>query len=427
MIEPVELPYSLQLEGGILGCILLQPVLLKRLDFLHPDHFHSTAHAEIFAKMRQLHEDGEPISPFTVVPDAESVQALKITGGVLPYFGGLISAANLVIDAEREARLLVGMAHKRDLIRACQTTIAAATNEADDRTAEEHTATLSSHLESVMKRCGGGGVQDDYEVTDAILKDMLDDRPPVSTGLPRLDTAMGGGLFPGRAYGFAARKKVGKTIMAATISCNLAMNGIKHLFICGEMGPKEIHQRNLARLTSAFPSDFRKPAAETAELRRKIADVALQSKRCILYCNAPGLYFEDLKRIASESVFRHGIKGLILDYWQLVGGKAKGQSTAEHLDEVAQWIADFGRKHGIWSITMAQLNQEGNTRGGEGIRLAFDQVYALRGMGQDEDITYPQRWLEMVDTRYTKWLSLGSSATPGLQINERGPFFEEYL
>ena len=62
-----------------------------------------------------------------------------------------------------------------------------------------------------------------------------------------------------------------------------------------------------------------------------------------------------------------------------VGARTKGArlSTAvtdpfrRHPVEIAQWIADFSRRNGIWSITMAQLNQEDNTRGGEGIRLAF--------------------------------------------------------
>jgi hypothetical protein len=98
------------------------------------------------------------------------------------------------------------------------------------------------------------------------------------------------------------------------------------------------------------------------------------------------------------------------------------------LDEVAQWFADFGRKNGIWTITMAQINQDGNTRGGEGIRLAFDQVYKIRGMGEEEkeeDISRPDRWIEMMDTRYTEWMNIGSQLQPGLFMNPKGPFFEQ--
>ena len=105
----------------------------------------------------------------------------------------------------------------------------------------------------------------------------------------------------------------------------------------------------------------------------------------MLYEDAPGLTFDGLKDMVSRAVAKGKIKGYILDYWQLVGGKPKNKNTAEHLDEVAQWIADFARKHNIFAVVAAQINQEGNTRGGEGIRLAFDQVYQInREQGREE-------------------------------------------
>ena len=45
--------------------------------------------------------------------------------------------------------------------------------------------------------------------------------PRYSTGLPQLDNSMGGGLFEGKMYGFSARKKGGKTLLAGTVSYNL--------------------------------------------------------------------------------------------------------------------------------------------------------------------------------------------------------------
>lgn len=211
------------------------------------------------------------------------------------------------------------------------------------------------------------------------------------------------------------------TITASTISWNLNLQGVKHLFIAGEMGAEEIHERNLARALNCYPSHFRGPHRDDPAFLTRIAEVAVQTKRCIIYQDAPGLTFNDLRRYVASAIYQHKIQGIILDYWQLVGGKDAKRSTAEHLDGVAQWIADFCRQHGIWSVTMAQINQEGNTRGGEGIRLAFDQVYELHR----EDISQPYAWLEMRDTRYTKWMNIGSKDIPGLFMNEKGPYFEE--
>jgi len=143
----------------------------------------------------------------------------------------------------------------------------------------------------------------------------------------------------------------------------------------------------------------------------------------VIYRNAPALTFDELKQCLDESVSKFKIKGLILDYWQLVGGKPKSKSNSEHLDEVAQWIADYCRKKDLFSIVFAQINQEGNTRGGEGIRLAFDQVYELKA--PKDDPSRSGRWLEMRDTRYTKWINIGSDETSKLFLQEKGLYFQE--
>lgn len=429
LFDTKTLPSNLELEYALLGCIVIDNRMLDHLSFLDASHFYSQPHAAIYQAMRDLHAEGTPVTPFTLTLEKDDLDTVSEAGGLVRYLSSAVAKSGVLMQPLEEARELVRMAQKRAFIVSCQRYAESASDPSDDRTADEHAALLNAELEAIIRGYGIAEFEDDFVVTEGILEDLKDQRKPYGTGLWKLDEAMGGGLYPGRSYGFAARKKVGKTVLASTISCNLNDAGIKHLFVCGEMSPKEIHQRNLSRLTSSFPSDFRTDRGQSSAFQKHIAEVAVRSKRCILYHNAPGLTFGELKRVAANAVFRHGIKGLILDYWQLVGGKGKGQSTSEHLDEVAQWIADFGRKHGIWTITMAQINQEGNTRGGEGMRLAFDQVYAIRGMPHEkdpeqEDISKPFRWLEMMDTRYTKWLNVGGQDKPGLAMKDQGPYFE---
>lgn len=423
-----QMPNSIQLEFTILGCVVFDNNLIDRMPLLGPEHFYSQQHADIYAAMLALRQDGEPITPFTVRIDEDS-PVVQQAGGVARYLGSALAACHACSNPAQEARLLIDLAQKRKFIMECRRFMDAACEEDDQASAEEHSALLNASLESLL-RGGQGEFMSNLAVTDAILADLKDHRQAFSTGIPKLDMAMGGGMYPGRSYGFAAKKKVGKTILAATISCNLNTEGVKHLFIAAEMSAKEIHQRNICRLIDAFPSDFRKDQSANLDFQGRISRSRAESKGCTLYHNAPGLTFAELKRIASAAVYQHRVKGIILDYWQLVGGKEARKNTSEHLDEVAQWLADFGRKHGVWMLVMAQINQSGNTRGGEGIRLAFDQVYQIRGMavpqGEEmvEDLSIPRRWLEMMDTRYTAWADVGSENNPGLYLNEKGPFFE---
>lgn len=138
------------------------------------------------------------------------------------------------------------------------------------------------------------------------------------------------------------------------------------------------------------------------------------------YANVPGCQFDRLQRICAAAVYRLRIEGLILDYWQLVGGQPRGQSRADHLENVAQWVAEFVKKHGIWAIVLGQINQNGNTRGSEGSQLAFDQVYDIC---RQED--GPRAWLECRASRYTAANDVGTPAEPAYEIMSCGPYFAE--
>ena len=137
----------------------------------------------------------------------------------------------------------------------------------------------------------------------------------------------------------------------------------------------------------------------------------------------PGVSFERLQRLCATAVYRHRINGFILDYSQLVTGQRKSQSRADHLEEVAQWVAEFTKKHGIWAIVLGQINQTGNTRGSEGSQLAFDQVFDI--CRPDDDA--PVVWLESRASRHSAAINIGSSHAPAYEIDGKGPYFRELI
>jgi replicative DNA helicase len=427
MHEPTEETKlaNITAEFQMLGAIMSDNAILERTPFLKPEHFFSAPHERIFRAIHHAWRQGQLANALTLKNHFATDADLADVGGAT-YLADAMAHAWRVMAPVELAEHLVGLAQRRALREACEKAVAAL-EAVDSGSPAEAAVALAKQFEDVSRGFNGPVLLDDFEVAEQILNDLRRTTRPTPTGLRKLDAAMDGGLYPGKAYGFAARKKVGKSILACTLSANLNELGVKHLFVCGEMSPKELHQRTLSRLTDTYPSAFRSDYGQSVEFQRKLADAVTRSKRCTLYYNAPALTFDELRRVVVTAVLQKRVKGIILDYWQLVGGKDGRKSTAEHLDEVAQWIADAGRKYGFWSVVMAQINQEGNTRGGEGMRLAFDQVYHLRpcGPGDHGDITNPGRWLEMLDTRYTAWANIGAADQPGLLMNAKGPYFEQ--
>lgn len=413
MSEHNEFSASLEAEQMILGALLASPDAIHGLGHeLMADHFHEPLHQNIFDAVRRLFDQKRVVSPVTV-------KSLLTAENAGPYLAKLVANATFA-GLSDYASLVVELAMRRELKTAASLVLASSTMSAGDMM-----GLMAKASDEVRQNRMTRDLHDAAEVTENIIRSFQMPSKCFLTGITEMDKAMGGGMYQKKAYGFAGRKKMGKTILASTISYNLNQAGHKHLFICGEMGEQEIHQRCLARKLGIYPSIFYQTGDKSAEFIDRLAQEANHGPKNVIYCDAPGVRFERLKQILATAVMKHKITGFILDYWQLVGGKRNGQSTAEHLEEVSQWIANVVKEYDIWNLTTAQINQDGNTRGSEGIRLSFDQVYQLHR----PDPSANEAALEMMETRYTKWMNIGTwddngITNPGIMLNEKGPFFE---
>lgn len=408
-----------QIEAEFIGWMMANTSEIVEIGGITPEVFSDPLNQEIAKIIINRAEQNQLVNPLIV---RDILAPVGEEADIIPKYLAACVGKALACIWPREHLMQLTKYRRLDAINEVCEKVAreSASEEAEP---EAIASLMIDSLNQVLEQATGVNFKNSKEVSELVLEDMKSIPPVYSTGIVRLDENMGGGLFAGKSYGVAAKKKVGKTITASTISCNLDLAGVPHLFICGEMSDREIHQRTLSRLAGVYPSVFRNQAEATGPMLSRIASASFRLTGSTKYLNAPGLTFEQLRRAVATAVSRYGIKGFILDYWQLVGGKAKNKSTSEHLDEVAQWIADYCREKGLWSLTMAQINQEGNTRGGEGMRLAFDQVYHMQPC--NDDIEAPERWFEMMDTRYTKWQDIGTANQSPLRLNEKGPYLEE--
>lgn len=413
-------PHNIEAEMAVIGHLMANNRAISSLDGLSSEAFFEPLHQRIFAVMVEKIRSGETVTPVTLKNFFELDGTLEEVGGQ-KYLVRLFSAGGMVMNFRDNARVVLDCYRRREIIDTCMATMAQARNFEIDTPAEEIAAKSISALRDIASDVVGRKFKSEQTVTIELLDDLKDRKDAISTGFREIDRCMEGGMYPGHCYGFAARKKVGKTIMASTISFNLSRAGIRHLFICAEMGAKRIHERNLARHFNVFPSAFRGNGRNNPNFLAKLADFAVQCREAMWMVDTPTLTFDELKTIISVGIAKHRIQGFFLDYLQLVGGKQRSESEAQHLGNVAQWIANIAREHNIFAFVTAQINQEGNIRGGESIRQAFDQVYQIHR----PDVQDPGVWVEMMDTRYTAWMDIGSDKSPGLWLNPKGPYFQE--
>ena len=335
------------------------------------------------------------------------------------YVGKLMMGAVHVTNPKDYAEMVIDLHKRRKLLQACQAAMEAAID-IDGMDTSEIGASLAVQLDNLNGKMRYL-VSTEREVTARIADRLTAGKTRCTpTGLSQLDTAMGGGMFAGKMYGIVGRKKMGKTMMSGTISTNLQQSGEKHIYFALEMGSDEIQQRNLGNVF-AFKESYFRTHNPHPSIHNKIANYAVTAPNNRYYVDSPGITFAELKHILPLYIRKFGVQGFILDCWQLVGGKAKGKSTAEHQDEVAQWLAETCKKYQVWGLVTAQENQDGNTRGGEGLRLACDQAYRIN----KKEVESPKAWMELMDTRYTGWNNVGDENSPAFGMSDNGTHYYE--
>ena len=411
-------------EMALLGAILVRNEIHAKVSpYLKAEHFADALHGRIYEACGQLVQRGQRADVVTLAATFNQDQALKDIGGAR-YLAKVANSMVTLINAEDYGVAVLEMARRRRLVeladglREDALDLDDVTRSADDIVAES-TSMLAAVSESAPSGSMGAG-----ELAVTVVENAQNRALSYSTGLKALDDAMGGGLFPGMVYGVRAPTKAGKSVLGVTISDNLNWEGVPHLYMAFEMTPVELARRSLARRLAINPLALM-PGART-DILLAAAEVAIKTPNSARYAKMAGRTFDEAMRSLASHVVQYGIKGAILDYLQLVGGRRREESRADFQDRVAQGFADFCRRHDLWGLVFAQINREGETRGGDGMNFACDQLYRLyRTDPQTEAV------LRMDLTRYTPYHSVGEVndkdeiIRPGLLFHKEGPWFAD--
>lgn len=396
--------HNIESEQCVLGTLLRSNEASYLCADLKAGHFFGERHGDLFNAISHGISNGETVSPVTLKNEFDPKYLIELVGLSIPGVALKTHVANLIelstsrILQQAATDVLYGELGSTDAIGTLSAALLAAGQ-----------SSLSTRLKTAK------------QVAMEIIEELAEDVPVYSTGLSRLDHAMGGGLHAKRLYTFAAESGAGKTLLASTISNNLKNNNIAHLYICAEMGEKQTHQRSMAKDLNLDSRGFYSKHDRSETFWSDLGYAAQNEKSCLVYYDDPFINFERLQQVVYAAVVQHKIKGFIVDYWQLIRGCGKGQSQADFLGEVAQWEASACIRYNLFSLNTAQLNRDGEMLGSGGLKRASDQVYHIIRPNEFE----PYAFLLNEKSRYTERMSVGNAEHPALKINKIGGFFEQ--
>jgi len=414
-----------QLEAAVLGAMINNDQLYyKVIDTLITDMFEEPLHQKLFECIKtSIDEQGSISKPqlfhkFKDVVGSSGELLKENFVEICSHYGQAT-----IFNFRNHVRTLADLRQRRLLRELANEILIDASGEEDGSTI---TAKTLAKLTGILTNS-----TEDNSVTIKqngldIYEDMSSPEPAyqAKTGLPVVDLGTDGGLQKGRVYSFIAPAKCGKTLMATTISNALIDGKHKHLFVCAEMGSKEVAMRMYGQRLSVPAKAFRSNASND-QLRSRLVEEVRKVSDYAIFENEPGIEFERLQMAVEKHVYRNKVEGFILDYYQLVTGQERQQSQAQHLENVANWVHRICKKHDIWCVLLVQANDDGNTLGSRGLNRACDQMYMIeRPRDEKGDPVGSDVWLKMKLSRYTGLADLGDERNPTLRINRNGTHLE---
>jgi replicative DNA helicase len=419
ILHAFRVVHDLEMEQQVIGALLTNNEAMRHANpDLREHHFAAEIHQQVFGFIREGWAAGKVVTPVTLKHQFAN-NSLVIEDR---YLARLASSSTNLVNLAAYSDKLIEFSHRRMLQRAAIDVARMCGNTADT-TPADLCVKLTGAIDSVRMDTTDKAMLTSREVGLKVIESIRKPPEHISTGLPRFDAAIGGGMRRGQAYAIAGRYGHGKTMFANTISTTLDMLGHKHMFIAAEMDDEEIYCRSLARrMNCTYERFYMPPDLYPEGFISELGHIVSNDKGNVIYTHDPFLTFDRLKQYVATAVAKHQINGFVLDYWQLVRGGRPNQKT-EHLDEVAQWVAAACKEYNIWAIMLSQLNRDGDTRGGDGILNAFPFAFYI----EREDDSQDYLWLRCKKARHVKMGHVGKPHEPAYRIVENGPYVEELI
>jgi replicative DNA helicase len=355
-------PHDIPAEQGALGCCLLDP---KAHDYaieqgVDSAWFYDLRHSSLWDELVKMAQDGKPTH------DLVAVGSWLKSRGILEGVGGLAYLSELMDTVPSAANLpyYLGTLTAKTKLRKLLETANAIIQSVREMPEDPETAIAEAET-AILSVRGGGGRQDDSSAKQITQKAIaaLEERVKgvsdrITTGWSGLDRLTKGGWGPGNMIVIAGRPATGKTALAVTAARLTARAGLSVGIVSLEMSDEELGGRFLAQESRVDWGQFDdrwKPNEEQS--RRMMVGASTFARLPITVHEGHSMTISAIAAKARRWKRSHGMRLLVIDYLQLVGGNPK-RSREEQVAEISRGIKGIARELKIPVMVLAQLNRD---------------------------------------------------------------------
>ena len=384
-------PHNLDAERAVLGAVLLEgrETLPRVIEVLRPSDFYTEAHRSIYNAMLRLFDRAEPVDILTLQEELRRTDQLEVVGGAAAL-ALLEEQASVAVHLNAYAQIVRDRAVLRELIQTSSQIIAQAFEAKDDvqtmvDDAERRIFSLAERRLEGSALPIGKILRNTFEYIER-LYERKEHVTGVATGFEKLDLETSG-FQPSDFIIIAGRPSMGKTAFVLNIAqhVGITLRG-RVLVLSLEMSAQQIVQRMLCSEAKVDSQAVRTGYLSSSDWHRLTAAAGRLSEASIFIDDSPGLTVLEARAKARRMKAEHGLDLLIIDYLQLMRGRAAMESRQQEISEISRSLKALAKELNIPVVALSQLSRAVETRQAREFKPQLSDLRESGALEQDADV-----------------------------------------
>lgn len=387
LVEKIP-PQNMEAEMSVLGALLFDESAVARvIELLKDSSFYTDAHQKIFACVVGLFEKNQPVDVVTVSEELRKRKLLQQIGGA-SYLTQLTTQVATAANVEHYARIVREKAILRHLIDASTRVI----QESFDGAADANT--LLDHAERMIFEISQAKIEGRFVTLRDIIKDSIETIDKLyqrkehvtglATGFHEIDIKTAG-LQPSDLIVIAGRPSMGKSALASGICEHVAVELAKPVaFFSLEMSKEQLVQRFLCSHARVDAQKVRTGYLSHTDWPKLTSAAGKLSEAPVFIDDTVGIEILELRAKARRLKAQHDIALVIVDYMQLMQGRARVESRQQEISEISRSLKALARELNIPVIAVSQLSRAVEARTGN--RPQLSDLRESGAIEQDADL-----------------------------------------
>jgi len=381
-------PQHIEAEQSVLGGILIENEAINRVtEILDPEDFYRDAHRKIFNALINLSERDEPADLITLTNELRKIDQIDSIGGA-SYLASLIDSVPTAANIEYYAKIVKEKAILRKLI---QTSTEIITQSYEDRGDVEG---FLDEAERAIFEISEKRVRPSFYPIREIVKasfttiEKLFQKKEAVTGVPsgfrELDR-MTAGFQPSDLIIIAGRPSMGKTAFCLDVAEYAAIdNKIPVAIFSLEMSKEQLVIRMLCSQAHVEGTRLRTGYLNESDWPKLTIAAGNLSEAPIYIDDTAALSALELRAKARRLKADRGLGMVIVDYLQLMKGRARVESRQQEISEISRSLKALAKELNIPVIAVSQLSRKTEERTGN--RPQLSDLRESGAIEQDADL-----------------------------------------